>query len=128
MEKLRKYTKYIGFSDHTKTNETDLIASKLAISLGATCIERHFTILNENETKDGPVSINPDRLKELCEFGNYDNSKQKELIENEYPSWESSLGNPNRELTNEELLNRDYYRGRFASKVNDDIVNNWEDI
>ena len=69
MEKLKKYNKYIGFSDHTKPTDTNLIASKLAMSLGASCIERHFTILDENMTKDGPVSINPDQLKELCEFG-----------------------------------------------------------
>ena len=128
MDKLRKYTKYIGFSDHTKTIDTDLIASKLALSLGATCIERHFTILNENETKDGPVSINPEKLKELCEFANYDQTKQKDLIKSEYPTWKTSLGNSNRELTNEELLNRDYYRGRFASKIKGQIVNNWKPI
>ena len=79
-------------------------------------------------TKDGPVSINPVQLKELCEFGNYDNAQQKEFIENEYPSWKLSLGNPNRQLTNEELLNRDYYRGRFASKIDGNLVNNWEGI
>ena len=127
MEKLKKYNNHIGFSDHTKPVDTNLIASKLAMSLGASCIERHFTILDENMTKDGPVSINPAQLKELCEFGQYDVSEQKKLIEKEYPSWRSSLGNPERELTNEELLNRDYYRGRVASTVNGEIINNWEE-
>ena len=128
MEKLRKYTKYIGFSDHTKTVDTDLLASKLAISLGATCIERHFTILNENDTKDGPVSINPEKLRELCKFVNLNQIEQKELINNDFPLWKESLGNPNRELTKEELLNRDYYRGRFASKIKGQIVNNWNPV
>ena len=77
-------------------------------------------------TKDGPVSINPDQLKELCEFGNYDNHSQKEIIAKEYPAWELSLGDPNRQLSQEELLNRDYYRGRFASKIKGKIVNNWD--
>ena len=81
--KIKKYNKHIGFSDHTKPADTNLIASKLAISLGASCIERHFTILDENMTKDGPVSINPNQLKELCELM----SKQLK----EYPSWRSSL-------------------------------------
>ena len=128
MEKLKQYNNHIGFSDHTKPADTNLIASKLAMSLGASCIERHFTILEENMTKDGPVSINPAQLKELCEFGQYDVSEQKKLIEKEYPLWRSSLGNPDRELTNEELLNRDYYRGRFASKINGEIVNNWDNV
>jgi N,N'-diacetyllegionaminate synthase len=127
MKKLKQYNEHIGFSDHTKPSDTQLIASKLAMSLGASCIERHFTILDENMTKDGPVSINPAQLKELCEFGQYDVSEQKKLIEKEYPLWRSSSGNPERELTDEELLNRDYYRGRFASKINGEIVNNWEE-
>jgi len=128
MEKLKYYNNHIGFSDHTKPQDTNLIASKLAMSLGASCIERHFTILDEKMTKDGPVSINPIQLKELCEFGQYDVLEQKKLIEKEYPLWRSSLGNPERELTSEELLNRDYYRGRFASKINGEIVNNWENV
>ena len=38
------------------------------------------------------------------------------------------LGSSNRELTNEEILNRDYYQGRFASKTKSGkIVYNWDD-
>ena len=38
------------------------------------------------------------------------------------------LGNEKRELSSEELLNRDYYRGRFASKdKNGNIIYNWEE-
>ena len=126
IEKLKKFTNNIGFSDHTKTGETKLLASKLAIALGSTCIERHFTILDENKTKDGPVSIHPDLLKELREFGDLDKQEQNDLIKNQFPLWESSLGNAIRTLSNAELLNRDYYRGRFASRINGKIVNNWE--
>ena len=93
MNKLRKYTKNIGFSDHTKTSETGLVASKITLSLGATCIERHFTVLDEGKTKDGPVSISPEHLKELCDFANYDTTKQKELIKTEFSLLEFSLGN-----------------------------------
>ena len=128
MEQLRKYNENIGFSDHTKPYETGLIASKLAIWLGASCIERHFTILDENLTKDGPVSINPHQLNELSEFGGYDKLKQKEIIEDEFPSWQASLGNPDRKLSTEELMNRDYYRGRFASSLENKVVNNWENF
>ena len=41
------------------------------------------------------------------------------------------LGITNPKISNEELNNRNYYRGRFVSKINDKrgelIVNNWED-
>ena len=36
------------------------------------------------------------------------------------------LGNPKRKLTEEELLNRDYYRGRFASFIDGKVIYNWE--
>ena len=47
-------------------------------------------------------------------------------IEVEYPNWSKTLGEMTRELSKEELLNRDYYRGRFASNINNQIVYNWE--
>ena len=41
-------------------------------------------------------------------------------------------GKPTRDLTNQELLNRDYYRGRFASprknnKNSQNMIFNWEE-
>ena len=36
------------------------------------------------------------------------------------------IGFPNRELTDEEILNRDYYKGRFISKTISAIVYNWD--
>ena len=37
------------------------------------------------------------------------------------------MGNPNRELSDVELLNRDYYQGRFASLSNEgEVVFNWD--
>ena len=126
MDYLRKYTGNIGFSDHTKTKDTNLIASKLALALGASCVERHFTILPENETKDGPVSIGPSLLKELKEFSDLNNVQRLEKIKSEFPDWKASLGDATRILSDEELLNRDYYRGRFASKNDNRIINNWE--
>ena len=49
-------------------------------------------------------------------------------IKNEYPNWEISRGNAHREMSNTEMLNRDYYRGRFASLIDDRYVYNWEDV
>ena len=37
------------------------------------------------------------------------------------------MGNSNRELSDVELLNRDYYQGRFASKdLKNNVVYNWD--
>jgi sialic acid synthase SpsE len=51
----------VGYSDHT----ADKLASVSAAALGATVIEKHFTL---NKTFDGPdhaSSLNPEELKEM---------------------------------------------------------------
>jgi sialic acid synthase SpsE len=62
----------LGFSDHTDPESMlwDL-PSKMAITMGASLIEKHFTILDRAQTKDGKVSITFEQLKELCEFEKY---------------------------------------------------------
>ena len=65
-------------------------------------------------------------VKELREFADFDNQKQWEIIKKDFTDWEITMGNKNRELSNNELLNRDYYRGRFVNKVNKTIKFNWE--
>ncbi len=126
MDYLRRYTQKVGYSDHTKVEETQVIASKIALALGASCIERHFTILERDQTRDGPVSINPLELKQLTDFAKLPRSKMISLINEEFSNWEITLGASSRELTYEELLNRDYYRGRFASLIDNKHINNWE--
>ncbi|MBX2916340.1 MAG: N-acetylneuraminate synthase family protein [Cyclobacteriaceae bacterium] len=126
MTYLRRFTNKVGYSDHSKIADTDLWASKIALALGADCVERHFTILEPHETKDGPVSINPKQLKELRVFADRDRQERMAIITKEYPQWVNSLGQANRPLSQAELLNRDYYRGRFASKVKDKVIYNWE--
>ncbi len=133
MNWLKKFSGKVGFSDHTLVRENDIKASKLALAFGATIIERHFTILEEDMTKDGPVSINEQQLKELVEFSKLENSQQMKEIN----SWDIDLkkimGNEVRSLSDEEILNRDYYRGRFASKrykknKPENMIFNWEEI
>jgi len=51
----------VGYSDHT----IGLYASKLAASLGAVVIERHFTIDKNLPGPDHKSSLSPDELKEL---------------------------------------------------------------
>lgn len=125
---LRRFTANVGYSDHTLVAETGLWASKIALALGATCIERHYTVLEKDETRDGPVSIKPAHLKELSAFARLSRHEMMDIIKKEYPDWEITLGTATRPLSDKELLNRDYYRGRFASLVEGNHIYNWEDV
>jgi N,N'-diacetyllegionaminate synthase len=51
----------VGYSDHT----TGLTASLSAVALGATIIEKHFTISREQEGPDHRASLEPDELASL---------------------------------------------------------------
>jgi N,N'-diacetyllegionaminate synthase len=101
--------------------------AKVALMLGANYVERHFTILPADKTKDGPVSINPEQLKELSLFAKLSKSKQKKIVQREIPEWKTMLGLSERDMTHTEMLNRDYYKGRFASFVDNEWVYNWEE-
>jgi len=83
--------------------------------------------LPANKTKDGPVSINPAQLKELSLFAKLSKGKQKKIVSKEIPEWKTILGMSERDMTHTEMLNRDYYRGRFASCVNNKWIYNWEE-
>ena len=124
---LRRFSSSVGYSDHSKPAESQLWASKIALALGASCVERHFTILEPSETRDGPVSINPAMLKELREFADLSRRDQMQQISAGYPQWEDAMGDANRTLSHAEVLNRDFYRGRFASMVDGKPVYNWEE-
>lgn len=58
-----------GLSDHSDPYSKNwAIPSYVAMVLGASYVEKHFTLLDRCMTKDGPVSITPDQLKELSLF------------------------------------------------------------
>ena len=95
--------------------------------MGAEYIERHFTILKPNESRDGQVSITPQHLRELTQFANMSRDQQKVYLDEKVPEFQSMLGSETRELSHAELLNRAYYRGRFATHVGGKVVYNWED-
>ncbi|MCB0704435.1 MAG: N-acetylneuraminate synthase family protein [Saprospiraceae bacterium] len=124
---LKQFSGKVGYSDHSKPETTGLKASKLALAMGATSVERHYTVLGPTETKDGPVSVTPAMLQELREFADRPIEERMELIQKEFPEWKISLGDANRPLSHAEVLNRDYYRGRFASKIDGNVIYNWED-
>lgn len=127
MQWLKQFTPSVGWSDHTLVERDRLKASKAAIALGAETVERHFTILEKDRTKDGPVSITPILLKELKQFSKLDAATQMKEAKKEVGNWEEILGKETRALTPTELLNRAYYRGRFASKVDGEWIYNWEE-
>lgn len=124
---LRQFTDSVGLSDHTLVEKDGLKASFAALYYGADVIERHFTILDKEKTKDGPISINPDELKELLEFSKLKKEEQGKYIEENIKEFDMMLGQKTRALSAQELLNRDYYRGRFASKLENKIRYNWEE-
>lgn len=128
MEWLKQFTPSVGFSDHTLVARDGLKASMAALACGAEVIERHFTILSADQTKDGPVSVNPTQLKELKAFAELPLEDRRRVAEAEIPELSSMRGLAVRPLSPEELLNRDYYRGRFASKKDGKDIFNWEEI
>jgi N,N'-diacetyllegionaminate synthase len=125
---LTRLTGKAGFSDHTHFRRDGLWASKAALAAGATAIERHFTILEAEKTKDGPVSIPPSALAELRRFGDSTSEEQVSELNASRPEWREWFGRPPYLPAEEELRNRDYYQGRVASVVNGRLVYNWEDI
>ena len=132
MEYLRSFTKKVGYSDHSLVSRDGLTASKAALALGADIVERHFTILSAEDTKDGPVSVNPSQLRELANFAGMTPEQRVDFMDSAFPNWQKLIGQKQRLLTQTEMLNRDYYRGRFASRRPDTkqgkpMTYNWEE-
>lgn len=135
---LKKHCNNVGFSDHSPTNGEDAtLASKIAITLGAKIIERHFTILDPEETKDGPVSVNTEQLQDIVNFSQKSNTEQiKELESLVDISKYTNTKYQDRGLSEVELVNRDYYKGRFGTVLKPfDPINyeqvaiyNWEEV
>lgn len=88
----------IGYSDHSNPWEDGLKIPKIAIFNGADVLERHFTILDQHETRDGKVSINAAMAKELKAFS-LSVPFQQYLELNEFDD--------------EQKFNHKFYRGRF---------------
>lgn len=88
----------VGFSDHSNPHRDGLLVTKLAIFEGIDVLERHYTILEVDKTRDGKVSVNEKMLRELKRFSDLSKKDQYEEIN---------------EFTNEQIFNHNYYRGRF---------------
>ena len=131
---LHNYCPQVGFSDHSLVKRDGLLAGQAALAIGADIVERHFTILEADQSKDGPVSIKPEQVRELAQFSTLGSKEQLKTLEKEHPGlMEKLIGDPLRELSDEELLNRDYYRGRFATPrfkgehAASKMIFNWEE-
>lgn len=123
---LRSLTPSVGLSDHALASRDGVKADLVAIHLGADTIERHFTVLPEDQTRDGKVSITKVHLREMADFAAMDHAAQQAYLAEHVPEREIMLGQKNRPLGEEELLNRAYYRGRFCNKSGDHQIYNWE--
>jgi sialic acid synthase SpsE len=61
---LKKFSNVLGYSGHLSSIEDAI----LAISSGATYIEKHFTIDNNLPGRDNKFAILPSMLKSLSDF------------------------------------------------------------
>jgi sialic acid synthase SpsE len=127
---LRKFTNKVGFSDHSLGFiKNRNLASMMAVYLGAEYIERHITILDKDKTKDGKVSIQPEDIRKIKTFSSLSKSKQLNFLKKNFEfNIERLRGHKYRKLTKEEILNRDYYKGRFISKIGSREIYNWEEV
>jgi sialic acid synthase SpsE len=99
----------LGFSDHT--DPTDLEWSwpaKLAMLLGVTYVEKHFTVMDRSRTKDGKVSIDFGQLKELVRW-------DRLSLEEKLREW-PTLGAMVYPQDQSEIQLIDKYRGRWKRK------------
>jgi len=128
----KKYKVPVGFSDHSESfNKKKNLASKLSILFGADLIERHITILSKDLTKDGKVSVLPEDITEIKKFSNLSRNDQKLHLKEKYKIDISRFNKFKLDLnlSHEELLNRDYYKGRFGSvSKNNRTIYNWDEV
>lgn len=89
----------VGYSDHTLGFSVPLAA----VALGATMIEKHFTLDKDMPGWDHKVSANPDELKIICK-------ESKRIFK--------ALGDGRKELTTEELEKRKKFRRSLVSTRN----------
>lgn len=124
---LRSFASSVGLSDHSLVARDGVKADLVAIHLGANTIERHFTVLPEDQTRDGKVSITRAHLREMVDFAAMDHAAQEAYLAEHVPERAIMMGQQQRALSDAELLNRAYYRGRFCNKIGGQQIYNWEE-
>ena len=94
-----RYGRDVGFSSH----ELGDLHTLAAVSLGATCIERHVTVDNDLDGFDHQMSMSVESFKQLVE-------KVRQL--------EVALGDGVKRITSTEQLTRDKYRVSMVASRN----------
>lgn len=92
-----KFGVRVGYSDHT----TSLLVPVAAVALGATCIEKHFTLDKSLSGPDHRASLEPGELREMVR-----NIRATELI----------LGDGRKYASSSEIKNRDVVRKSIVAK------------
>tara|TARA_Y100000741_G_C18261157_1_gene560556 strand:+ start:2547 stop:3608 length:1062 start_codon:yes stop_codon:yes gene_type:complete len=93
-----KFPCKIGYSDHSKS----LIVPSIAVTLGASIIEKHFTLNNNLKGPDHQMSLNPNELEEMIK-----NIRTSEI----------SLGQNKKKISNGELNNKKIIRRFVVAKT-----------
>lgn len=123
---LREFTKSVGLSSHPLTAKDGVKADLVAIHMGADTIERHFSVLPADQTRDGKVSIDKSHLRQIADFAIMDHAAQEAYLGKYVPERDIMMGQHNRSLSDAEILNRAYFRGRFCNKVDGRQLFNWD--
>jgi N,N'-diacetyllegionaminate synthase len=89
----------VGYSDHTLGIEVDIAA----VAMGASCIEKHFTLDKTMNGPDHKASLEPEELKAMVD-----------AIRN----IEKALGSSEKELSPSETVNIDVIRKSIVAKTN----------
>lgn len=98
MNELASLGKDVGYSDHTEGIEVPIAA----VAMGATIIEKHFTLDRNMEGPDHKASLEPEMLKEMVDG-----------IRN----IEKAIGNGKKERSNSESKNVDIARKSIVAKT-----------
>ncbi len=93
----KEFNTLVGLSDHT----TDNYASIIAVSLGASAIEKHFKINNKDSGPDSDFSIVPEEFKQLVAQCNLAHT---------------AIGNSSFKRSESESLNRRFRRSLYFVK------------
>ncbi|MBF0523099.1 MAG: pseudaminic acid synthase [Candidatus Omnitrophica bacterium] len=93
----KKFGVVVGFSDHTVTNTSGVIA----VSLGAKIIEKHLKLNDRDKTPDSAFSLNPRQFKNFVD---------------EIRAAESALGQESYGVTAQEKYNIRFRRSIFVVK------------
>ncbi len=102
-----QYNLPIGFSDHS----LDIESALLAVSLGATILEKHFSLSRTLWGPDHKVSLTPEELKLLVrEVHLFENNpiRQEEILKRDFA--QSCLGSPAKVLQADEEAFRPLFR------------------